>query len=147
MTDIYTALVPDALKNHRRRRGFSLIEILVVVLIMGVAFIPLFGMFITGTKGAEEVTHNTVAVNLAAETLEIISNLPFSELDNYAAYQAPPVDIHGITFTKEVSVEDVLTSAGGAPALKKIEVSVTWKDKRGEPRDVVLGTMAGNQEI
>jgi len=124
------------------KTGYTMIEILIVICIIGVALIPIFGLFIKGTSGTVEVTNTAIACNLAAESLDILGSLPFVELkNNFESYQAPPIEVFGSKFEKEVSITEVVSGE-----LIKVDVLVKWQDK-GKDKKVIISTLVGNQGI
>ena len=69
------------------RYGFTLIEILTVVFIIGIIALPFTNMFIFGVKGSNQNADHVVAYNLAREKIEEIKALPFfiikSDYENF----------------------------------------------------------------
>lgn len=61
-----------------RKRGFTLIEILTVVFLIGVICLPFSNMFIFGVKGTQNNAEHVIAYNLARGKLEEVRALPFS---------------------------------------------------------------------
>lgn len=58
-------------------KGFTLIEILVVLTIVGLVIIPFTNMFLFGYKGSVDNIQYVIAYNLAREKIEMIRALPF----------------------------------------------------------------------
>ncbi len=65
---------------YSHKTGFTLIEILTVVFLVGLIALPFSNMFIFGVKGSNSNTEHVVAYNLAREKLEEIKGLPFSSI-------------------------------------------------------------------
>ena len=61
-----------------RKSGFTLIEILTVVFLIGVVTLPFTNMFIFGVKGSHKNTDHVVGFNLARGKIEEVRALPFS---------------------------------------------------------------------
>lgn len=129
----------------RAPSGFTMVEILVVLCLIGIACIPIFGLFISGSSGTTEVTNTAIALNLASETMEILSSLPYNELkSNYATHTVSTTEMFGTKF--EVAVAPPHDVAGYDNNLAKIVVTVTWKEK-SKDKEVVLFTLVSNQRI
>lgn len=65
-------------KNHAGRcSGFTLIEILTVVFLIGIIALPFTNMFMFGVRGSTNNAEHVVAYNLAREKIEEIKGLPF----------------------------------------------------------------------
>ncbi|HMM60555.1 MAG TPA: prepilin-type N-terminal cleavage/methylation domain-containing protein, partial [Candidatus Rifleibacterium sp.] len=58
-------------------RGFTLVEILVVLFLVGLVALPFTNMFLFGVQGSHDNAEHVLAYNLAREKLEEIKGLPF----------------------------------------------------------------------
>lgn len=125
--------------------GFTMVEILVALCFIGIAFIPILGLFISGASGTAEVTNTAAALNLASETMDILSNLPYEDLmSRYDSDTTVPVETLGTKFEMHILKPSDVPSYDGE--LARVEVRVTWQEK-GKDKDVVLTTLVGNQRI
>lgn len=68
------------LASCRKKIGFTLIEILTVVFIVGIVALPFSNMFIFGVKGSHDNAEHVMAYNLAREKIEEIKGLPFEHI-------------------------------------------------------------------
>ncbi len=59
------------------RDGFTLIEILTVLFLVGIIALPFTNMFIFGAQGTHNVEEHVLAYNIAREKIEEIKGLPF----------------------------------------------------------------------
>lgn len=132
----------------RETGGFSFVEILIAVVFIGLALAPVAGLFISGSQGSAKVTNRAMALNLAAEALEILSNVPFQEIrDNFNAYASiETISFFGREFTVTPSKAVVWNDTAGEPTLIRLDVKASWKEK-GKDLSVTLGTMAGREEM
>jgi prepilin-type N-terminal cleavage/methylation domain-containing protein len=68
-------------------QGFTLVEILIVLTLVGVLALPFTNMFIFGVQGSHDNTEHVLAYNLAREKIEEIKGLPFemvkSDYENF----------------------------------------------------------------
>lgn len=130
-------------------RGFTFTEVLVAVCILGIAIVPMFGLFTDGTRNAALVAGHTRAVAIASECLELMSSLSYRRLSGFATSGGdpgefsppPPEEVYGPGFTREVYVEE-----SGSPGLILVGARVRWKDK-GVERTVFLETLVGDHGI
>jgi prepilin-type N-terminal cleavage/methylation domain-containing protein len=120
-------------KKKRQEGGFSLIEVLVAMLVLGIMLLTLISVFIYGYNVISRSTQVAMATQICQEQVELIRNMSF---DTIAAL--------GTTFTN--SKLSRLINGQGAQAIeagvgndiKKLTVSVTW-NYRGQSlrKDVV----------
>ena len=66
---------------RRKSQGVSLVELLVALAILGVALIPLLGVFTHALKTTEHSNKRTLAINLARDLQEEIRSRAFAEPD------------------------------------------------------------------
>lgn len=64
----------------QNKRGFTLIEIAVTALLIGVALVPIFNMLSYGNKHTGKTRKMVMATYLAVESLEIIKQMDFDEV-------------------------------------------------------------------
>ena len=130
----------------RNRRGFTLVEIVLVVLILGIAIVPMVGAFSPAIRSVSQSEQTTVFANQARWTLSRVAALDFATLD---ANQGDPVDLSvlfgsgaeaakedftfkGQTYTPTLAVTD---ASGGVGNLLQLRVTVD---------DVSLTTLKAN---
>ena len=109
------------LKQTGKKGGFSLIEVLVAMVVLGIMLLTLISVFIYGFNVISRSTQVAVATQICQEEVERIRNLTF---DTVAAL--------GTTFTNTKlsrllngqGVQAVEADAGND--IKKLTVSVTW---------------------
>lgn len=128
--------------------GFTFVEILMAVMFVGLALAPVAGLFISGSQGSAKVTNRAMALNLAAESLEVLSSVPFPEIrDNFDSYAAiETISFFGRDFTVTPSKALVWNDPAGEPTLIRLTVRASWKEK-GKELSVSLGTMTGREEM
>lgn len=62
------------------RRGMSLIEVMVAILLLGMVTVPLVGLFTAGATHTAVARHDVAAANLAQEVLEEIKSAPKDQI-------------------------------------------------------------------
>ncbi len=115
------------------RKGFSLLEILLVLGIMTLFFFPLLSMISSGLSVSEEIEKTTTGLQLAQEKIETIKDLPFGSI----TFEARSAVAGFPGYEREVVVSSPETD------LKQIEVKVYWLI-RGLPADISLNTFVVN---
>ena len=109
------------------KKGFSLIELMVAVVILALAVFGIFNAYSVGFMGMADARDITVATNYAREKMEEIKNNSFGEITDEI-----PVDITGTKFERKVIVDNSITD------LKKIITTVSWENRKGETKEVKL---------
>jgi type IV pilus assembly protein PilV len=111
--------------NLRKRKGFTLIEVLVGLVILAVGLLAIAGMMVTSVKGNYFSNRLTQASYVAQDRLEFLKNIPIGDAALTAGtYAEQPVIISGVTFNRSYTVVD------GTGTLKTITYTVTWNDGR-----------------
>lgn len=65
---------------QKHRKGFTLIEILIVCAVMGLTIIALLQVFISSLNLTIQAKETSIAIDDLKDTLEKIKNVPFSDL-------------------------------------------------------------------
>lgn len=115
------------------KKGFSLIEVLIAVFILGIVSLTLISVFIYGFNVIYKTKQLTLATQIAQEEVELIRNMNFDDiltLDSSYSHDSLSELVNG---TGTLSLQD-----GPGTDIKKLTVSVTW-DYRGSTlrKDVV----------
>ncbi len=116
-------------------KGFSLIELMVAVAILGMAIFGIFNAYSVGFMGMVDARNVTVATNYAREKMEEIKNKPFGD-----DITEETGDITGTKFEREVSVykiEDDDEIIVG----KEVTTIVIWYDRNNVKKEVKLDTL------
>jgi len=122
-------------KNRPGQKGFSLIETIMVIVVLGIASYGLLNVFISGLRESASPLQGVQAIELAKEKLETIFSEKFDTAKGYSYLAAgnypPETPINGfagfnrtVTFT-EVSGTDLVTPSPGS-GFKRITVTVSW---------------------
>ena len=85
------------------RRGFTLVEAMMAVVVLGIAAAGVLLPFVSGTAVRAEGVNRTLAARLASDLMEQIVNTPFDQIVNdYNGYSEPQgqvKDAAGFIFT------------------------------------------------
>ncbi len=116
-----------------KRKGFTLIEILTVVFLIGIIALPFTNMFMFGVRGSTNNAEHVVAYNLAREKIEEIKGLPFeavkSDYKNFREVflDRPKYDDayynedNFISYFSDVFTESSLKKSENATSYKKLK--------------------------
>jgi len=138
--------------RHNKSNGFTLIEMLVALAIMGIFFAAIFAIFRVVLTNSAISEARTTAVGLANQQMEMIHNLTYSEVATTGGWpqgdipseQIENVDDINYTIKTEISYyDDSFDSIVPVDTLgsdyKKIKIEVTW-DKFESGKPVILYT-------
>ena len=118
------------------RRGFTLAEAMMAVMVLGIAAASVLLPFMSGASVRAEGINRTLAARLASDLIEEIVNTPFDQIVdsyNYSEPQGQIKDADGFVFTdsnytrfsREVSCQYVyVPQESGAESPKYIRVTV-----------------------
>ncbi|MBM4307134.1 MAG: type IV pilus modification protein PilV [Deltaproteobacteria bacterium] len=104
------------------KKGFTLIEVLVGLVILAIGLLAIAGMQLTSVKGNSFSSNLTQASVLAQDRLELLRNLAWAHADLTAGTHNEGT-IAGTIFTREY----VVTVVPGTTMLN-IVVTVRWRD-------------------
>ncbi|MEZ9697609.1 prepilin-type N-terminal cleavage/methylation domain-containing protein [Vibrio sp. 10N.261.46.E12] len=135
--------------------GFSLIEVLISFLLIGVASLGLVKLQVYAEQKSDFALHSVEALHFAERQLEYyrtrasnvsgaVGLIPFSELSeaHHCLNMASPVPLSGLSGSAYAMTCDV-TDASGAlfGALKNITVTIAWQDRMNYAQSIYLETM------
>jgi type IV pilus assembly protein PilV len=115
-------------RNARiRKRGFSLLEMLMAIVLLAVGLLAVMQAFSGGLFAGVNTENNMTALYLAQEKLEELKGSGFSAVtDETRVSNEVSLGTLGAVFDREVIVTDV------APDLKQVEVFVYWTPRGQE---------------
>jgi len=115
------------------RKGFTLLEMLISIVVLTVGIVALVRMFNVGVFAVVEMEKEAVALNLARAKVEEVKDMSFGDIGDEAR-----AAIFGFSgFEQEVVVSLVDTN------LKQVDVTVYWTTKVQE-LSVTLTTLVAN---
>lgn len=118
--------------------GFTLVEVMLALAIIGIIVVPLTGLFIANAGSGTEAYSYLRAAYLAQARIEEFRALPFSSIVSEPAAAIPdaPGYLRQVTVMEQRTAMDALL---GLPArLKQVTVTVTWDGGR---KNVSLSTL------
>ncbi|ENM5771910.1 prepilin-type N-terminal cleavage/methylation domain-containing protein [Vibrio mimicus] len=128
---------------RNKQRGFSLIEVMISFVLIGVGALGLVKLQAYIEQRADYAMHSTEALNLAEQKLEWFrtrgasSALPTMPAANFDTNIVSGNDVSHPLYTLSWSVPAATLSG----ALKTIYIEALWQDRHGETQSVELKTM------
>lgn len=110
-------------KISNRADGFSLIELIMIIVVTGIAVVPVTNMILQGVRGTVNADIATIAPSLAQEKMEEIRQRTFSSVSGSSGVFPSPFS----SYKYEISVNYVdgkFKSSAGKSPYKKVEVNV-----------------------
>ncbi len=107
-----------SLGQRGRSSGFSLLEMVIVIFILSVGFVAVFSLLTKSIVVSTQVRHEIVAINLAAEAIEVVINIrnsnwlaspapdPFDDFDGDGAPDSFPISNTNVIYNS-TSVSDI----------------------------------------
>jgi len=133
----YTMTTNGRTDCYINKRGFTLTEAMMAVVVLGIAAASLLIPFVSGAVVRAEGINRTLAARLASDLMEKIVNTPFDQIvgsyNGYSEPQGQVKDAAGIVFTdpnyarfsREVICQDVYVPQASRPESPKyIRVTV-----------------------
>jgi type IV pilus assembly protein PilV len=110
-------------KATGKPKGFTLIEVAAVLIILAIGLLGIAAMQITSTRGSYFSSNVTQATILAQDKMEYLKNLPYSD-SNLSSGQHNEGTVSGTIFSR---VHNVVEDTGNS--IKMITVTVSWTDR------------------
>jgi len=148
----------------RNSKGFSLLEIILTVMIVTIAFLALTKGFMGISGGLIRTQNKTIAVNIAHEKVETLKKLTYPRLyvtttttPDYDTVYYPPVTytVKSTDFTRYVTVRkvretpsgdiEIIDAADPDEGLKRIKVKVTWTENE-KSKNVTIYNLRQNPD-
>ena len=153
-------LMATCTQRYRRvRRGFSLIELLVAVLILGLALISLSQLYLAGMWTTQKARYLSLATQRAQAEMERAQELGILNLTQGASvYPTPEYTPYffgrGVTFTEDNLPEGrgIVTwsvyphNTTGNQYLLKVDIFLTWQGAARTRSKVHLTTLLTNRQ-
>lgn len=124
------------------RRGFTLIEVLLSTMIVGVALIILATVFYQGTASIAEMKELSIATLSAEKELEIIRDMSF---DSILALVSPRT--FTVTGLKNPSGSMVIDNPYSTDDMRRVSVTVAWTSMYGKSLSKSLVTLVTRKGI
>lgn len=138
-----------------KQQGFSLIEVLISFMLIGVASLGLVKLQVYAEQKSDFALHSVEALHFAERQLEYyrtrandvsgaVGLIDFSELHlaDHCLNISNSHPLSGLSGSG-YALSCTVTNANGAlsSALRNITVTVAWQDRMGDPQSITLETM------
>lgn len=145
--------------TKQKKRGSTLIEVLIAITIIGIVFAAVFAIFRMVIQSSAISEARTTATGIANQQMETIRNLPYSDIGTTGGWPQGSIPstqtkaVDNVTYTINTSVnyfddpfDDVVPIDTLGADYKKVKVAVIW-DKFYNNTPVVLNTDISPQGI
>ena len=121
--------------NLRSNCGYTFIELLVAITILGLMIPPVFGLFTNSYLAITSAGQQTAAINLCLEKMESVKSAGYDDLKkNYISSDSPLLNEEKVPgwpqFRRETKVTFASKVAGAdnmlPPELLQVQVTVYW---------------------
>lgn len=119
--------MPDRCSDNGMQSGFTLMEVIVAIAILGISFVLVMQLFSGGLQASRSSCDYTRAVVHAKDKMEELSTSPVSDAGEFED-----------GFKWETVVEPYEKTDVPAFNILQIKVKVFWDDIRSKPRSVEL---------
>ena len=116
------------------KKGFTLIEVLVGLVILAIGLLAIAGMQVTSVRGNFFSNYLTQASHAGQDRLEFLDSLVYTSAELSAgSHNDPATTISGIVFNRSYTVVD------DANGYKIINYTISWND--GVNRSILFSTI------
>lgn len=104
----------------KNQGGMSLIEVMVALLLLGVAIIPMLNLFVDGSAYTATARHEVSALNFAQAIMEEIKSIPFIQMGQVQAAGAGTLQFEDKSSGNYINYMVAVTSGPGAGQVREI---------------------------
>ena len=122
------------LKLNRKlsKKGFTLIELMVAIIVLAIAAVGIFQAFSVGLQSMADAKDRTAATNLAQKKLEEVKN---SVKVDFPYFSTETIEVNGKIFT-------IITATHSkADNLEQVFVTVNWHNRQGVEKNVRIDSL------
>lgn len=109
---------------RQRRRGISILEVLIGLAVFATAFLMCLGVFPTAARAVTQARSQAQATRIAEAEMERLMGVPYADLENSLVTVQGQATVAGrvvpVTFSVQTTATDVHSD------LKRLHVLVSW---------------------
>jgi prepilin-type N-terminal cleavage/methylation domain-containing protein len=136
----------------RAARGFTLLEVMIVIVILTFGFVALAAMQIQALRGSDRGRHATNAAAIAENKMEQLQQDPWTSVIVTTGFDAAPTETNNVQLAGGSSLDERVYSVSYQVTnlqptfTRAIDVQVSWTEEGGENRSVTLSSIRYNRE-
>jgi prepilin-type N-terminal cleavage/methylation domain-containing protein len=136
----------------RAARGFTLLEVMIVIVILTFGFVALAAMQIQALRGSDRGRHATNAAAIAENKMEQLQQDPWTSVTVTTGFDAAPTETNNVQLAGGSSHNERVYSVSYQVTdlqptyTRAIDVQVSWTEEGGENRSVTLSSIRYNRE-
>jgi len=144
----------EATTGHpsRASRGFTILEVMIVIAILTFGLVSLAAMQIHALHGSDRGRHATNAAAIAENKMEQLQQDPWASVAVTAGFVADPTATNNVQLAGGASLDERAYSVSyqvtdlQATFTRAIDVQVSWTEEGGESRSITLSSIRYNRE-
>ena len=120
--------------NLMKSKGFSLIEVLIALIILSIAFLGLAGLMIQTTRNNSFGGRITEAATFTQDKLEELRSTPWVAITS----GSDRISVNGMDFARNWTiVPNAIVAPYTEPTLNTITISINWNDQTSHTMRVI----------
>jgi prepilin-type N-terminal cleavage/methylation domain-containing protein len=117
-----------------KSKGFSLIEVLIALIILSIAFLGLAGLMIQTTRNNSFGGRITEAATFAQDKLEELRSTPWVAITS----GSDKISVNGMDFARNWTIApNAIVAPYTEPTLNTITISINWNDQTNHTMRVI----------
>ncbi len=142
---------PTTARARRAAGGFTLIEVMIVIVVLTFGLLSLAAMQIQAMRGSERGRHATNAAAIAENKMELLQQDAWATIGVTGGFVADPaaqniIQLDGTTSLERYYNVSYQVTDLQATFTRALDVQVSWTEENGEARSITLSSIRYNRE-